>query len=59
VYLPAAEIEKHQLEDALRMVKAYDPTWEFVAALLKTHNRDYTYRLRVRSEQWRTKVTGE
>lgn len=46
-YLPEAGIEKLKEQDALRMVRAYDPTWEFVAMLFKSQDRLSTYRVGV------------
>lgn len=34
-YLTQREIEESGRADALRMVKAYDPSWEFVTSFLK------------------------
>ncbi len=50
MYLPEKAIEeKETLLDALRMVRAYDPTWELVSVLLKARNRVSTYRIGVPS----------
>ncbi len=38
--------ESEQYPDALRMVRAYDPTWEMIAVLLKK-GRESTYRVGV------------
>ena len=38
--------ESERYPDALRMVRAYDPTWEFVSVLLK-QGRESTYRVGV------------
>ena len=48
-YFPQAKVEQTDDEDAQRMVRAYDPTWEMVAVLLKTHNRVSVYRVGVLS----------
>ena len=48
VYLPSSEIEEHEWQDIIRMVKAYDPSWEFVAVLLK-QGRESAYRIGVPS----------
>jgi hypothetical protein len=53
-YLPLPELEKENakqqwqdaIRDILRMVKAYDPTWEFVCVLLK-ERRESVYRIGV------------
>jgi hypothetical protein len=47
-YMPAEEIYRSEWVDAIRMVKAYDPTWELVAVLLK-QGRESVYRLGVPS----------
>lgn len=48
VYWPEKAIEeKETLVDALRMVRAYDPTWELVTVLLKPQDRESTYRIGV------------
>lgn len=39
--------EKESLVDALRMVRAYDPSWELVTVLLKPQDRESTYRIGV------------
>jgi hypothetical protein len=50
MYLPEKAVEeKETLFDALRMVRAYDPVWEFVSVLLKPQNRVSTYRIGVPS----------
>lgn len=48
-YVPSAEIQKHPWQDAVRILDAYDPSWEFVTILLKG-NRDSVYRIGVPSE---------
>ncbi len=45
-YLPASEIERHRWSDVIRMVKAYEPDWEFVCVLLK-QDRESAYRVGV------------
>ena len=42
-----AMVEQTADEDAQRMVREYDPAGEFVAVLLKTHDRVSAYRLQV------------
>ena len=46
-YLPQVVVEQQGDEDAQRMVREYDPTWEMVTVLLKTHDRTSTYRIGV------------
>ena len=46
-YMTAAGVEELNDADALRMVKAYDPSWEMVAMLLKREQRVSTYRIGV------------
>lgn len=46
-YFDQAAIEEGGDEDALRMVREYEPSWEFVAALLKSQGRTSTYRIGV------------
>lgn len=50
-YLPQAEIKKHDWADAIRMVSAYDPTWELVIVLLKSNDRESIYRIGVPSQR--------
>jgi hypothetical protein len=46
VYLTEKVIEdKRSFVDALRMVRSYDPSWEFIAVLLKPEDRESTYRI--------------
>lgn len=48
VYLPEKAIEeKETLVDALRMVRAYDPTWELVTVLVKPQDQESIYRIGV------------
>lgn len=47
-YIPLPEIEQRQWQDVIRMVKTYEPNWEFVAVLLKG-NRESAYRVGVPS----------
>ncbi len=47
VYLTQMELAESGRIDALRMVKAYDPAWEFVTSFLKFKGRESTYRIRV------------
>ena len=49
-YLPEAGVEKLNEQDAVRMVKAYDPTWEFVTMLFKRQDRLSTYRVGIPSQ---------
>lgn len=50
-YLSEATLEQSEkYPDALRMVRAYDPTWEMVTVLLKK-GRESTYRVGVPSER--------
>ncbi len=51
LYLPETEVEKLPDSDSLRMVRDYDPTWEFVAMLLKSQERTSTYRVGVPSQK--------
>ena len=50
-YLEQASLGPLGDEDALRMVREYDPTWEFVASLLKSQDRTSSYRIGVTSEK--------
>ncbi len=50
-YLSEAGLEKLNDQDALRMVRAYDPSWEFVTMLFKAEDRLSTYRVGVPSEK--------
>lgn len=50
-YLPEAGVVKMNEPDALRMVRGYDPTWEFVTVLLKSQERVSTYRVGVPSQK--------
>lgn len=43
-YLPASEIEQQKWSDVIRMVEAYDPSWELVCVLLK-QGRESAYRV--------------
>ena len=47
-YLPQAIVEQTADEDAQRMVREYDPTWETVTVVLKTCGRVSVYRIGVR-----------
>lgn len=47
-YLPQVDIEQSDDEDARRMVREYDPTREFIIALLKRNGLKSTYRIWVR-----------
>lgn len=50
-YFPQAVFEQDASSDVRRMVAEYRPTEEFVMHLLKTHNRESTYRVRVRRRE--------
>jgi len=43
-YFPQQMVEQTGDEDTQRMVREYDPSWEMVTVLLKTHDRISTYR---------------
>lgn len=45
LYLAEATVEEMGNQDALRMVRAYDPTWEFVAGLWKPKHKESVYRV--------------
>lgn len=49
-YLPAQQVEEHAWLPAIKMVREYDPLWEFVAVLLKK-NRESAYRIGIPSEK--------
>ena len=51
IYLPQEGVEKHGDTDAQRMVREYDPTWEFVTVLLKACDRVSIYRVGVPSQK--------
>lgn len=55
-YFPQAMVEQTGDEDAQRMVRQYDPTWEMVTVLLKTHDRVSVYRVGVGGFPVRTHV---
>jgi len=44
-YFPQEKVEQTGDEDAQRMVREYEPSWEIVAVLLKTEERTSTYRV--------------
>ena len=46
-YLDQAALEQSRDEDTQRMVREYNPSWEFVAALLKSQERISSYRVGV------------
>ncbi len=50
VYVPETGIEQLNEPDALGMVPAYEPTWEFVTLLFKSQDRVSTYRIRLPSQ---------
>lgn len=47
MYLPQEKVEETGDINAQRMVREYDPTWEFVTVLLKPHERVSVYRVGV------------
>ena len=49
LYVAEAGIEQMGDPDALRMVRAYDPTWELVTMLIKHERRLSTYRIGIPS----------
>jgi hypothetical protein len=49
-YVPSEEIYKGEWLDAIRMVREYDPSWEFVAVLLK-QGRESAYRIGVPAQR--------
>ncbi len=49
-YLPLSVIEEHPWKDVIRMVRAYEPEWEFVCVLLK-QERESAYRIGVPSQR--------
>jgi hypothetical protein len=49
-YVPADALAKSDWTDAIRMVEEYDPSWEFVAVLLK-QGRESAYRIGVPSQK--------
>jgi hypothetical protein len=51
LYVAESGIERMQDADALRMVRAYDPTWELVTMLMKKERRLSTYRIGIPSER--------
>ena len=51
LYLPETGIEKIHHADSLRMVKQYDPSWEFVALLFKSQDRLSTYRIAIPGQE--------
>ena len=50
-YLPQEKVEETADEDAQRMVREYDPAWELVTVLLKSHDRVSVYRIGVISRK--------
>ena len=50
-YLDQAAIEQGGDEDTQRMIREYDPSWEFVASLLKSQERMSSYRIGVLSSK--------
>ena len=51
LYVAEEGIERMKDADALRMVRAYDPTWELVTMLIKKERRLSTYRIGIPSER--------
>ena len=51
LYVEEEGIERMQDADALRMVRAYDGTWELVTMLIKNERRLSTYRIGIPSER--------
>ena len=51
-YFPQEMVEQSDFEEAKRMVREYDPTWEMVTVLLKTDDRLSAYRVGVPSGPW-------
>lgn len=49
-YLPEAQVQELGNQDALRMVRAYDPSWQLVAGLLKPEGKESFYRVGVPTE---------
>lgn len=49
-YVPSEEVERHGWREVTRMLAAYDPSWEFVAVLLKGE-RESAYRVSVPSQR--------
>lgn len=47
-YLPAQQVKQNAWLPAMKMVREYDPSWEFVAVLLKK-DRESAYRVGVPS----------
>lgn len=52
-YFPQALVEQTGDEDTQRMVRQYDPSWEVVTVLLKTHDQTSAYRVEVISGKLR------
>lgn len=50
-YVPQADIEEQGGEDALRIVRAYDPSWQLVVILLKSGGRESVYRIGLPDER--------
>ena len=51
MYAPQEVIEQRNDQDALRIVREYDPAWELVTILLKSENRESVYRVGVPSQR--------
>lgn len=49
-YLPAQQIEENAWLAAIKMVREYEPSWEFVIVLLKK-NRESAYRIGIPSQK--------
>ena len=48
-YFILEEFEKQDRQDAIRLVKGYEPDWEFVCVRLKGAGRECAYRVGVSS----------
>lgn len=46
-YIDQAVIEQGEDEDTQRLIREYDPSWEFVVSLLKSEERMSSYRIGV------------
>jgi hypothetical protein len=54
LYVTEGQVEEKGDKDALRLVRAYDPSWELVTILLKIDNRESVYQVGVPSQQPRS-----
>jgi len=50
-YFAQAMLERRKDEDVKRMVREYDPDWEFVVVLLKPKDRVSSYRVQIKPRQ--------